>query len=90
MDDALGRRRVDGGNGFGIEFRRFFLVACFDSRKEFLDLRFKRGLYCFVLLGLLLDNQYSFFCGFNIRHDDLLILSLFFLNEILIAWIILA
>ncbi len=77
VDNAFGSGGVDGGNGFGIELRRFFLVARFDGGQKFLDLRLQRGFDGFVLQRLLFGNQNSLFRGFNIRHDDLLILSCF-------------
>ena len=77
MNNPFGNSAVNRGYGFGIQLRSGFLVVCFNRGKEFLYLRFQRGFDSFVSLGLFVDNQNSFLCGFNIRHNVLLIVSKF-------------
>ena len=72
MDNALRYRAVDSGYGSGEKLFSCSLVARVNGFKEFLDLRLKSRLDCFVLHGLLFDNQDSFFSGFNIRDNVLL------------------
>ena len=65
---ALRYRRIDYGSGLGIEFHRFFVVAAFDNRVEFLDGGFNFG-FVILINGILLRvYKNTLFSGFDVRH----------------------
>ena len=70
VQDALGCRGIDRGDGDGVEGGSLFFLARVDGGEELLDLRFQSRLDGLVLFCLFFGDEHALFCGFDVGHGE--------------------